>query len=238
MRIGTGIDGLDALMKGGFPERTINLLGGPAGSGKSLMAMQFVYNGAMKFEEPGIFVALEESRENILRAAGQYGMDLERMEEKGLLSVIDFGELRKDYTSEDEREIGIVSFSTLQEFLENLLKRTEAKRLVIDSIGAASLYYASIDSLRRELFKFCRFLKEQGITSVLVTESSAKNLTRFDVEQFVADSLIILGYENVNGEYRRTVTIYKMRFTKHDPYKHPFLILGDGIEVSEEEIIL
>jgi circadian clock protein KaiC len=99
------------------------------------------------------------------------------------------------------------------------------------------LYYRNQDEFRRELFGFCRFLKEQEVTSLLITEAIETLGSRFDVEQFVADSIISLGYENVEGEYRRTITIYKMRFTRHEPYKHPFLIAKSGIEIDPEEII-
>jgi KaiC/GvpD/RAD55 family RecA-like ATPase len=80
-------------------------------------------------------------------------------------------------------------------------------------------------------------LKDQDVTSLLITEAIETLRSRFDVEQFVADSIISLGYENVGGDYRRTVTIYKMRFTKHEPYKHPFLITKSGIDIDSEEII-
>ncbi len=237
MRVKTGVVGLDELAGGGFPSETVNLLSGPAGSAKSLFGMQYVYNGAVDFDDTGIFITLEESRDSVLRAAKSYGMDLEDLEKSGKLHLLDFGEIRADVDMSAEMELGVVSFKNLRDFLEKHIKKTGASRLVIDSISAIGLYYSNMEELRRELFAFCRFLKSQNITSLLITEAVENHKTRFDVEQFVADSIISLGYENVEGEYRRTVSIYKMRFTKHEPYKHPFLITKTGIEIDYEEII-
>jgi len=94
-----------------------------------------------------------------------------------------------------------------------------------------------MNNMRRELFRFARFLKDKAVTSVLVSELNTNDGRQFNVEQFVSDSVIMLGYENVNNEFRRTVTVYKMRFTKHDPYKHPFRISEEGIEVWPKEQI-
>ena len=237
MRVKTGIIGLDELIGGGFPNNTVNLLAGPAGSAKSLFGMKYIYNGAVEYGDTGIFVTLEESRASILRASNAYGLDLEGLEKSGKLHLMDFGEMRTDMDMTEEMKLGIVSFKNLRDYLERHIKKTGAKRLVIDSISAIGLYYSNMEELRRELFVFCRFLKSQNITSVLITESVESHRSRFDVEQFVADSIISLGYENFKGEYRRTITIYKMRFTKHEPYKHPFLITKTGIEIDHEEII-
>ena len=237
MRVKTGIEGLDELAGGGFPGETVNLLSGPAGSAKSLFGMQYVHNGAVEHDDVGIFITLEESRDNVLRAAKSYGMDLEALEKTGKLHLLDFGEIRADVDMDSEKELGIVSFKNLRDFLTKLIQKTGANRLVIDSISAIGLYYSNMEELRRELFAFCRFLKSQKVTSLLITEAVENQKTRFDVEQFVADSIISLGYENIDGEYRRTITIYKMRFTKHEPYKHPFLITKTGIEIDSEEII-
>ncbi len=237
MRVKSGIEGLDELAGGGFPNETVNLLSGPAGSAKSLFGIQYVHNGAVENDDVGIFITLEESRDSVLRAAKSYGMDLESLEKSGKLHLLDFGEIRTDIDMGQEMELGVVSFKNLRDFLTKLIQKTGATRLVIDSISAIGLYYSNMDELRRELFAFCRFLKGQKITSLLITEAVENQKTRFDVEQFVADSIISLGYENVDGEYRRTITIYKMRFTKHEPYKHPFLISKTGIEIDSEEII-
>ncbi|MCK4757454.1 MAG: ATPase [Thermoplasmata archaeon] len=233
-RVPTGISGLDELISGGFPEDTVNLVSGPAGSAKSLMAMHFIYNGVVNHGETGIFLTLEEPRENIIRAMSSYGMDIEKYEKEGKLLLLDMGEVRR--RTESDEEIDIVGFEGLKDLLDNLLKFSGAKRLAIDSVTAIGLHYEdSPGRLRRELFKFASFLREKNLTSLLITESvEGERLTRYGIEQFISDSFIVLGLEDVKGELRRTLTVRKMRFTKHDTTKHPLLITSNGINVSAE----
>ncbi len=233
-RIPTGIPGLDELISGGFPENTVNLVSGPAGSAKSLTAIQYIYNGVKDKDETGIYLTLEEPRENVLRAMDGYGMDITKYEESGKLILLDLGEVRRRLESSEEE--GIVGFEGIVTLLKNLLEFTGAKRLAVDSLTAVGLYYEdSPGKLRRELFKFAGFLKESNVTTLLVTESiEGGQLTRYGIEQFVADSFIVLGLEDVKGELRRTITVRKMRFTKHDTMKHPMLITSSGINISAE----
>jgi circadian clock protein KaiC len=237
VRVPTGIVGLDNLIEGGFAKDTVNLVVGPPGSGKTLFAAQFIYNGAKFYDEKGVFLALEESRDNVLRAISNFSPDFESMVNEGQINLIDFGEIRKSCDTEEELKGEIASLSTIQKFLNNYIDTSGAKRVVVDSLSAISLYYPMMNNMRRELFRFARFLKDKGVTSVLVSELVSNDGRNFNVEQFVSDSVIMLGYENVNNEFRRTVTVYKMRFTKHDPYKHPFRISKEGIEVWPKEQI-
>ena len=96
MRVKTGIMGLDELADGGFPDNTVNLLAGPAGSAKSLFGMQYVYNGAVEHDDTGIFITLEESRDSVIRAAKAFGMNLGELEDSGKIHLLDFGEIRTD----------------------------------------------------------------------------------------------------------------------------------------------
>ncbi|MEA3558380.1 MAG: ATPase domain-containing protein [Candidatus Thermoplasmatota archaeon] len=233
----THIPGMDELINGGFPDGTINLLTGPPGSAKSLFGMHYIYNGARYEDEPGIYLTLEESRSSILRAATSYGLDIESFEKEGKSYLIDLGKMRVECSSAEELEWGLASFETLQDFLKNHISFSGAKRLVLDSLTAVGVYYKSNELLRRELFKFTRFLKDADITTLLISEVTGDGDSRYGIEEFVADSLIKMDYESTSGEYRRTLTVKKMRFTKHDPLKHPFLIMDNGIEVSPDEVI-
>ena len=233
-RVPTGISGLDELISGGFPEDSVNLVSGPAGSAKSLIAMQFIYNGVVNQGETGIYLTLEEPRENILRAMNAYGMDIEKYEKEGKLLLLDMGEVRK--RADTDEDVDIVGFEGLKQLLNNMIKFSGAKRLSIDSVTAIGLHYEdSPGRLRRELFKFASFLREKELTSLMITESvEGVGLTRYGIEQFISDSFIVLGLEDVKGELRRTLTVRKMRFTKHDTTKHPLLISSNGINVSAE----
>lgn len=226
-RVETGIDGLDRMTAGGLPECTVNLLKGPTGSAKTLFGLQFI-QGGIDIGEKGMFLSLEESRENILRAIDSFSLNKEPYE-KEKAYLIDYGEIIRG-----DLDNSLISFQEIQEFLDTFLETQKINRLVIDSISAVSLYYSTPEKLRRSLFEFSRFLKEKNMVSLLITESDD---SRLNIEGFVSDSVINLGYEDFEGEFRRSIKITKMRFTQHDPYKHPFLIMNGGIVISVEDIL-
>jgi circadian clock protein KaiC len=241
-RVPSGIAGLDELILGGFPVNTTNIVCGPAGSAKSLLAMQFIYNGATKFNDPGLYITVEESRENIIRAAnGNFGMDIEALEAEGKMYLMDLGGMLRLGVDDEESVRGeLIGFRTIQDFLKNFLKVTEIKRFALDSLTAVSLYYNSIEELRQEMWQFNRYLKKENITSILIVEATDRSgsETRHGIEAFIGDSFIALGLEKMEGEYRRSLTVLKMRFTNHNQGKHPFLIMEHGIEVEAETEIL
>ena len=233
MRVSTGIPGFDQLTSGGFPEGTVNLISGPAGSAKSLFSMQYLYNGAMAGEK-GLYLSFEESRDDLAKAMMGFGMDLSAMEKDDLLRVIDLGGMRHGHKLEKRKKM--VSFEVIENFIDSQIEDFDPSRLVIDSLSAVGLHYYSPEELREEMFSFCRELKEKGLTSLLISESiEGKSLTRYNIEQFVADSFIVVGLEAIKGELRRTITIRKMRFTRHDTSKHPFLIQKKGISIAYKE---
>jgi KaiC/GvpD/RAD55 family RecA-like ATPase len=238
-RVSTGIPGLDEMIEGGFPTETVNLISGPAGSAKSLLGMQFIYTGARDHDEVGVYLTLEERRENLRRAMTNFDMDIEKYEKEGKIFLMDIGKIRARVRSEAGVKRGMVGFEKLIDFLANFLKTTNAKRIVLDSISAAGIYYHSSEELRQELFSFVVFLQEMKITSLLITESlnDTGDNTPYGIEQFITDSFLNLALEKVSGDLRRSITVRKMRFTKHDTRVHPFLITKKGIVIySETEV--
>jgi len=235
-RVVTGISGFDELIGGGFPRGSINILNGPAGSAKSLFGLQFIYNGA-RMGDVGVYISVEESRENLIQAARNYGMDIEGLEKEGRMFLIDLGGMmRENVTAEDDIKHELVGFKTLQAFIGKFLSQIKIDRLVIDSLTAVSIYYRSEEDFRQETFRFTRFLKHRGITTVLISEATSRDgvYTKYGIESFIGDSFIVLGLDKKEGEYRRTITVLKMRFVKHDTGTHPFLITSSGIEVASE----
>ena len=232
-RTPTGIEGLDRLIQGGFPRGSVNLVAGPAGSGKTLLATQFAHNGAAVFDEPAAYLALEESRDSVARVMAGFGMDLAGLEEAGKFVLVDLGAVRAG-SSPDGLAVGL---RELEDFLRSCIASAHVRRIVVDSICAIGLRYRSLPDLREEMFAFTRFLRDTGVTSVLITESpEGGRLTRYGVEQFLCDSFLHLALEDVKGELRRTLTVRKMRFTKHDTGTHPVHITRDGLIVAEERI--
>lgn len=234
MIVSSGIPGLDEILGGGIPAKTVNLVCGPAGSAKTLFGMQFLVGG-VKNGERGIYITLEESRSNIERAMNNYRFNILEHEKNNNILIMDLGAIRKDAISK-ELEKGMASFSSIIKVIKNLQRLINAKRCVVDSITALGLYYSNYEELRRELFVFATELKELDMTSLLISESpdGGNSLTRYGVEQFVCDSFIVLGLEEVKGELRRTIMVRKMRFAKHDTTKHPIVITPDGIVVQAD----
>ena len=234
-RASTGIAGFDRLAAGGFSRGTINLVGGPAGSGKSLFALHFAYHGASDVGEPALYLVLEEPRANVERVTDMFGMDLRPLEDRRVFFLIDLGEIRPG--GKDRK--AVVGFDELQDFLKTTLPKTGAKRLVVDSLSAVGPYYPTPEDFRERMFSFSRFLRNAKVTTLLVSEAvEGEGLTRYGVEQFLADSFVYLGLEEIKGELRRTLTIRKMRFTRHDTAKHPFHIGTAGVDVLADEKVI
>jgi circadian clock protein KaiC len=224
MKISSGIEGFDELAHGGFNNGGVNLVSGVAGTGKTFFALHFLAKGLMENEEV-LFVSLEDERESIERQMSDMGIDVSQ---EGL-HIIDLGAIRSEKLNNGD---GMVGFGEIKEFLKSFLASHPVKRLAIDSISAVGIYYSALEKLREELFSFVRFLRGQSITSLLISEALEGNsLTRFGIEQFLADSFIVVGLEEIKGELRRTIIIRKMRFTDHDTTKRPFHITKRGIEV-------
>ena len=237
-RLKTGIPGLDELISGGLPAGTVTLICGPTGSGKTLFALQSVYKGAVEFGEPGLFITMEESRPSVERAARQYGMDLPKAAESGKMLVLDMAGVRKRAPDEISVEELVAGFKALGRLISGIVKERGIRRVALDSLTAISLYYAEDEGyLRREVFRFVGGMRAlPGVTSLLVSESMDRmgEHPRYLMEQFLADSHIAIGLERVQGEYRRSVTVPKMRLTPHDSIVHPLLITPEGIEVEPE----
>ena len=233
-RVATGIVGFDRLVAGGFPSRTVNLVAGPAGSGKSLFGLHFVVNGARLYGEAGMYIVLEETRASLERALKSYDLSTSDLEAAGRLYIVDMGELR-----EEDDGTGVVGFDDLRDFLGASLAKSGARRLVVDSLSALGLYYPNAEQLRERLFAFARFLRSRDLTALLLTESvEGSSLTRYGIEQFVCDSFVHLGLEEVKGDLRRTLTVRKMRFTRHDASKHPVHITSNGLVVLDQEKVV
>jgi KaiC/GvpD/RAD55 family RecA-like ATPase len=231
-RVKTGIKGFDELVEGGFVINTVNLITGPAGSGKSLFAMQYIYNGVRLYDETGIYITLEEGSDNIRNTMISHNMDIDKYINEGKLYIIDLGEVEKD-TSKTARRIR--GFESLAEFLLNLIKISHAKRVVVDSLSAVGIFYESSGDLRQGMFRFGRFLKDNEVTALLTTESvGPDNATRFGVEEFITDSFIQMMMREESKALAYYLLVRKIRFSTHDSKLHKYKITTDGIVVSKD----
>jgi circadian clock protein KaiC len=230
-RVVTGISNLDNLIDGGLVDKSVTVVSGPAGAGKSLLAMQFIYNGIEVFDEPGMFITIEEGSGNVTAKMTEIGADIENYIGDGKLYMVDLGEIGKEGEIKDKAPH---SFEGLVEILKPLITLSGSKRLVLDSLPALGAYYKGTGIFRLSLFKLRRFLQAQNVTSILITESLEDGTpTRFGIEQYIADTFILLSYKEVKKKPTRTLEVRKMRLSKHDSTKHNYIIGEKGIEISK-----
>jgi len=224
-RVATGIPGLDKLIEGGYFKGSINLVAGQTGTGKTIYGCQFLLEG-LKKGEPGVFLTLEESEQDILNDVARFGWDKifrEAMERGNFILA----------------SMAPTSIKELEEISIRHIKRINAQRFVLDSLSIATMGWKvstmDIGKVRSEIFDYFKALKLTGVTSLLVTEipeTELKALSRFGFEEFLADGLIILYYlEYAAGGMPRSLLIRKMRRTKHSSDIHPMEITDKGIKV-------
>jgi KaiC/GvpD/RAD55 family RecA-like ATPase len=218
----SGIDGFDELVIGGLPRGQTTLVTGGTGTGKSTFAMQFVYKGAKVYDEPGIYVTMEEKIPSVVRNASTYGWDLEELQKKDKIALIDLspavaGQLRK------------IDVSDIYSTIYSHWKRIGAKRIVIDPITVLGFQTESLLQLRTDLLRFSSMLKELEATFLYVTEipEDSQGLSRFGVEEFISDGVVVLYYSRVGGLRVRGVEVRKMRSTSHKEGTFP-MKMGDG----------
>ncbi|HWQ19942.1 MAG TPA: circadian clock protein KaiC [Methanotrichaceae archaeon] len=222
----TGISGLDDITDGGLPKGRPTLVCGNAGSGKTLMSMQFLAQGAMQYDEPGVFMAFEESEEDLAKNFASLGIDLNDLSARNKVIV--------DYVHIDSNEIletGEYDLEGLFIRLGGAIDSIGAKRVVLDTIEVLFSGFQNEAILRSELRRLFRFLKDRGVTAVVTGERGEKSLTRFGLEEYVADCVIALDNRMEDQISTRRLRIVKYRGSKHGTNEYPFLIEEDGISV-------
>ena len=225
-RVPTGIPGLDELIEGGLPKGRITLIAGTAGSGKTTLGMQFLYNGITAFGENGLFVTLEEETADLVGDMGRYGWDLEQLTSQKKLAIV-------QSPIPFELSEGEVSLDDLLDNIHRQAVAVDAKRIVFDSIASLGLPYGDLVQLRRDVLRLGAMLRELGCTTLLLTEmpDGETKITRYGIEQFVAHGVIAL---YVTPSYR-AIQIMKMRGTNHNMGIHRLRIMGTGLVVTPGE---
>lgn len=227
-KLRTMIEGLDDITHGGLPMGRSTLVSGTSGTGKTLLAIQFLYNGIIGLDDPGIFVTFEESPSDIIKNAHSFNWDLQELIDQGKLFILDASP-----DPEGQEIVGDFDLSALIERIQYAIIKYKAKRISIDSITAIFQQYESIGLVRREIFRLVARLKSLGVTTVMTTERIDEYgpVARFGVEEFVSDNVIIV--RNVlEGERRhRTAEILKLRGTTHMKGEFPFTMTSKGINI-------
>jgi circadian clock protein KaiC len=222
----TGIQGLDEITGGGLPQGRPTLVCGSAGCGKTLLAMEFLVRGATQFDEPGVFMAFEETAKDLTQNVASLGFDLNDLIARKKM-VLDFVYIERSEIEE-----------TGEYDLEGLFIRLG---LAIDSIGAKRVVLDTIESLfaglpnplilRAELRRLFRWLKDKGVTAIITGERGDETLTRQGLEEYVSDCVIVLDHRVSDQASSRRLRVVKYRGSTHGTNEYPFLIDEDGISV-------
>ncbi len=222
----TGIQGLDEITGGGLPKARPTLVSGSAGSGKTLLVLEYLVKGATLYNEPGVFMAFEETEDELIKNVASLGFDLEKLiQEKKI--YIDFVHIER---SEIE-ETGEYDLEGLFIRLNQAIDSLGAKRVGLDTLEALFSGFPNEAILRSELRRLFRWLKEKGVTAIITGEQGDKALTRHGLEEYVSDCVISLQHLEQNHVYTRRMRIVKYRGTKHETNDFPFLIDDDGISI-------
>src|ERR1700722_14732536 len=222
----TGIQGLDEITGGGFPAGRPTLICGSAGAGKTLLSMEFLVRGAIQYNEPGVFMAFEETAAELTQNVRSLGFDLDELVKEKKLAI--------DYVRIERSEIDETGDYDLEGLFIRLgaaIDGTGAKRVVLDTIENLFAGLQNQGILRAELRRLFRWLKDRGVSAVITAERGEGALTRHGLEEYVSDCVILLDHRVTDQVSTRRLRIVKYRGTAHGTNEYPFLIDEDGFSV-------
>jgi circadian clock protein KaiC len=221
----TGIDGLDEITNGGLPRNRTTLLAGGPGCGKTMLAMEFLVRGT-ELGEPGVFLAFEESADELTTNVASLGWDLQALCQDGTL-VVDHVRVEREQID----QTGDYDLEALFIRLKYAIDQVGAKRVVLDTL---EVLFSALDDtaiLRAELRRLFNWLKLQGVTAVVTAERGEGAITRHGLEEYVSDCVISLDHRVDDQLAIRRLRIVKLRGSSHGTNEYPFLIGSSGFTV-------
>lgn len=226
MKSPTGIQGFDEVTYGGLPQGRPTLVCGGPGCGKTLFAMEFLVKGATAFQEPGVFVAFEETAKELTQNVASLGFHLDELIAQKKIAV--------DYIYIERSEIEVAGEYDLEGLfarLNYLIDSIGAKRVVFDTLESLFASLPNEGILRAELRRLFRWLKDKGVTAVITAEKGDRALARHGLEEYVSDCVILLEHMVTDQIATRRMRIVKYRGSLHGTNEYPFLIGKNGISV-------
>lgn len=237
-RVQTGIDGFDKLIEGGFPANSDNIICGSPGTGKTIFALEYIYNGALKFNEPGVFISIEQSDTDLIEQSERFGFKIKEMMNKNMISIVymPLKKINRDFVEQINKEV----------------KRIKAKRLVVDSLSLLTLDPVFFEnnrfslvskgkvnvstSISQFIYNFIHLLEEHQVTTLYVTGSKMDSYETTDqLSEFICDGMIVLRARSMGKILMRTLEIIKMRKTCVAGGINVMEITQQGIEVGKNE---
>ena len=229
-KLPTRIEGFDLIADGGLPEGRATLLSGTSGSAKTVFAAQFLAAGIARAGEPGVFITFEEDPEDIRRNMEGFGWDIAAWEAEGKWAFVD----ASPQPGDTHIVAGGYDLGALLARIGYAVRKVEARRVVLDSLGGVFSQLDDEATIRRELFRISKVLRTMGVTSIITAERTEDHgpISRYGVEEFVSDNVVVLRNVLQEEVRRRTVEILKFRGTNHQKGEWPFTIVpGQGIVV-------
>ncbi len=224
-RVPTGIVSLDRIIEGGLCRGDTIIVAGQPGTGKTTLGLQFLYHGAMKCGENGVYASVIESAERLKRNGSRFGWDFDRLEAENKISLVSLQQTMKAGVS-----------TTLETVLE-ALHSISAKRLVFDSLSALMASFENRAEARSFLHIMLKFLESAQCTTLMISEVPwGKRQLGTSFEEFLGDGLIILDANFDNSRVRRRVYIPKMRGTEHRLEGYDYYITKDGFSLAPTPI--
>lgn len=222
-RVKSGINGFDELIQGGFERESIVLVVGASGTGKTILSMQFLYNGASLYNEPGVFLSFEEDKNQLYRQANQFGWDFDKLEKENKFRLLTF----KPHQITKILEEGGGQ-------IRDALSEVKAKRIVVDSITAYGLLFRDEYKRREKILEFFNMLRKWGVTSLVICEDDPEVVEKEEGGiGFISDAVVSLYYDQdkEKGIRIHSLEILKMRGTKHTNKVCAINFEKDGVTV-------
>lgn len=222
----TGIAGFDDITNGGLPTARTTLVCGGTGSCKTLFSMQFLVKGAIEFDEPGVFLSFEETKDELAQNVTSFGWDLPAMSEQKKI-YLDHINIEKS----EMEEVGDYSLQGLFLRIEAAVKAVNAKRIVIDTLEALFAAFTDENVIRAEIRRLFRWLKDKKLTAVITGEKGEKTFTRNGLEEYISDCVLFLDNRMIDQVCTRRLRIVKYRGTSHGTNEYPFILTDTGFSM-------
>ncbi|MEM2816190.1 MAG: ATPase domain-containing protein [Candidatus Bathyarchaeia archaeon] len=199
--ISTGVEDLDTVLGGGFPKDSLIILAGNAGTGKTIFSAQFIYRGAVNFGENGVYASFSENRETFMINMKSFGFDFEGLEKDGRFSFLDLLTVKES------------AVSAVLDLIISEVERIKAKRLVIDSYTALVQSFKEPIDARIVLHVILgKLIRGMGCTTILIEEIPfGSSRIGLGIEEFVADGVIVLSANQLDGYRLRELQLLKLR---------------------------
>lgn len=220
-RIPTGINGLDKLVEGGFPRGSLIVLAGSPGSGKTIASAQYIYHGATKFGENGVYISFGERKEVFFENMERFGLDFRELEKKRKFMFLDLMTTSNAAVSD-----------TLEIALEEV-RRMQAQRLVLDSFTALASSFSNKVEARIILHLIEKLMRDIGCTTLLLVEIPMGQAgLGLGFEEFVSDGIILFETVEVRSGIQKRSIIRKMRGTNHNQNYCKIVISDQGLALA------